>query len=78
MKTILQNWTFMRALRLVLGIAVLIQSIVQKDITIGALAGFLLFTTLANVGCCGAGGCSVNSKLFNKQQIQHDVLDEKK
>ncbi len=78
MKTILQNWTLMRAIRLILGIAVLIQAIVQKDLTIGVLAGFLLITTFANIGCCGTGGCSVNSQSFNKQQIKHDVLDEKK
>lgn len=53
MKAILNNWSIMRGLRLVLGIFALVQAFIQKDITLGLLAGFLLLTAIANIGCCG-------------------------
>ena len=35
MKEILNNWSIMRGLRLVIGVIALVQSIIQKDITLG-------------------------------------------
>ncbi len=67
MKTILQNWNFMRMLRLVLGIAILVQGIVARDavtIILGAAFGGM---TVANIGCCGAGGCAVNTRFTNNK-----------
>ncbi len=51
------NWTFFRVLRLLIGIAIIIQAVMAKD-TLFGFAG-LLFTVMAifNAGCCGAGGC---------------------
>ncbi len=52
------NWTFYRVLRLLIGIAIVVQAVMAKDSLLG-IAG-LLFTGMAifNVGCCGAGGCN--------------------
>lgn len=78
MKAILNNWSTMRGLRLVLGIAALVQAFIQKDITLGLLAGFLLLTAIANIGCCGSNGCAVNFKQNKKKEIIYEELDAKK
>ena len=79
MKAILNNWSIMRGLRLVIGIIALVQSIIQKDITLGIIAGFLLVTAIANVGCCGINGCAVNFNNRKKEkEILYEELDNKK
>ncbi len=54
---IFSNWTFYRVLRLLAGIAIIVQAVAAKD-TLFGIAG-VLFTGMAifNVGCCGAGAC---------------------
>ncbi len=63
----------MRGLRLVIAIIALVQAIIQKDVALGILAGFLLVTAAANVGCCGRHGCAVN---FNNQKKEKELLYE--
>ena len=52
----------MRFMRLAMGIAILVQAVIAKDIGF-AIAG-ILFTALPvfNIGCCGTAGCAVPSK----------------
>ena len=79
MKAKLNNWSVMRGLRLVIGIIALVQSIIQKDITLDVIAGFLLLTAIANVGCCGSNGCAVNFNNRKKErEILYEELDNKK
>ena len=79
MKAILNNWSVMRGLRLVIGVIALVQSIIQKEITLGVIAGFLLVTAIANVGCCGSNGCAVNFNNGKKEkEILYEELDNKK
>ena len=61
-QTILSNWTLMRFLRLAIGIAILVQAVIAKDILF-AFAG-ILFTALPvfNVGCCGINRCYTPAK----------------
>ncbi len=68
MKAILNNWSIMRVLRLVLGIAAWVPAFTQKDVMLGVLAAFLLLTAIANIGCCGANGCAVNFKQNKKEK----------
>lgn len=79
MKALLVGWNFMRILRLGFGVAILVQGIVNKDaltVIIGAAFGGM---ALANVGCCGANGCSVNyQKNANEKEIIYEELDNKK
>lgn len=71
MNTLFQNWTFMRRLRLLLGVVVLVQSIVTKDIVMGGMSAFLIATSVFNFGCCGSEGRDVNSnKSKNKNTIE--------
>ena len=59
---IFSNWNFMRVLRLGMGIAILVQAILAKEVLF-VIAG-LLFSGMAvlNIGCCGTGGCGVPTK----------------
>lgn len=61
-QTILNNWTFMRVFRLGIGIAIMVQAAMAKEVLFG-LAG-LLFTGMSvfNIGCCGTGGCYTPTK----------------
>lgn len=71
MKSIFNNWNVMRLLRLALGIFALVQAFFQKDIIVGLLAGFLLFTAIAYVGCCGSNGCGLN---FNNTKKKREAI----
>ncbi len=53
------GWNYMRWIRLILGILIAIQAIVQKDVLSGLLATFLLFQAGTNTGCCGDASCTV-------------------
>ena len=64
----------MRSLRLIIGLVAMVQAIVQKDAVIGVLSAFLLFTALANVGCCGAEGCALD---VNKNEKRRRTSNEK-
>lgn len=78
MKTLFNNWNVMRGIRLALGLVILVQAFIQRDMFIGLLAGFLLFTALANIGCCRANSCGVNLKKSNKKELAYEELDPKK
>ena len=68
----------MRGLRLVIGLIALVQSVLQKDITLGIIAGFLLLTAIANAGFCGSNGCAVNfSNCKKDKEIEYEELDNK-
>lgn len=75
MKMIFSNWSVMRWIRLVLGSIALVQAFMLGDSMLGLLGGFLLFTAIANVGCCGGGGCTINSKasMGNKKDEYEEV-----
>jgi hypothetical protein len=61
LKTLFSNWTFMRLLRLTLSIIIIVQAVSTHD-TVMSFAGILLLgMTIANIGCCGAGGCATAS-----------------
>lgn len=59
---IFSNWTLMRFLRLAMGIAILVQAVIAKDMLF-AFAG-IVFTAMPvfNVGCCGTAGCATPAK----------------
>lgn len=69
---LLQNWTFMRGLRLLLGVVVLIQSIIATDFLLGTMSLFLIAMAVFNFGCCGSNGCGVN---FNKNKSNKIIED---
>lgn len=67
-QTLFTNWNFMRWLRLAIGIYAGVQAIQMHDMFLGLLSGFLLFQSLTNTGCCGAGGCAVPKTRNNQSE----------
>ena len=73
MKNLLINWNLMRSLRLILGLIILVQGI-QAHETMYAIAGLLLSgMALANIGCCGPGGCGVPQRPINSKEPVKDI-----
>ncbi|HCL05000.1 MAG TPA: hypothetical protein DHW64_03105 [Chitinophagaceae bacterium] len=66
-KTIASNWHFMRVLRVVLSLAILVQSWYAKDGTTAVIGFMLLAMGLLNIGCCGPSGCY--TPLKNKKPV---------
>jgi hypothetical protein len=73
-QTILSNWTLMRFLRLAMGIAILVQAVMAKDMLF-AFAG-IIFTAMPvfNVGCCGTAGCAAPAP--KKQETTKEITYE--
>ena len=74
---ILANWNFMRFVRLALGIAIIVQSVMAKDWVMAVMG--ILFTSMPvfNIGCCATGGCSVpfnNNKEKTKDISYEEVV----
>jgi len=75
--TLLSNWTLLRFLRLVMGLAILVQAVMAKDILF-AFAG-IIFTAmpLFDMGCCGSAGCAApapKNKETSKEIIYEEVV----
>lgn len=62
------NWNYIRVIRLVLGIIVLIQAVYTT--TYLFLIPGILFTGMAlfNTSCCGSNGCAIPKSENEKQQ----------
>ena len=58
--TLLTNWNFMRVIRLVLSLVILVQSIHMHDPLFGMFGAFFLFQALSNTGCCASGNCATS------------------
>ena len=60
MERILKNWTFIRWIRLLMGLLIIIQSILITDLFFG-IAGLIFFLmALFNQGCCNLGNSCAN------------------
>ena len=67
LRTLLYGWNIMRVLRLGMGIFAIWQAFVTREWILGLAGAFLLYMALANVGCCGTGGCAVPPGRFRKR-----------
>jgi hypothetical protein len=66
----------MRALRLILGVIILVQGLEARE-WMYAFAGILLSgMAIANIGCCGVGGCNVPSRKTGKEFINKEITYE--
>lgn len=77
MQTILRGWSVMRVLRLGIGIMAIIQGYQQSSWPLAIAGFFVMILALANLGCCGTGGCTVNNKrsnINNKKEITYEEL----
>jgi len=75
-ETILQNWNFMRLLRLTLGIYIAVQAIETLSIFSGVVAVFFIFQAVTNTACCGSNGCAVPIKKSNPDKTEEVEFEE--
>lgn len=81
MRTVLTHWNAMRLLRLVLGIIVIVQGVNNGEALYWVLGGMLVLMALANAGCCGAGGCTVDTRrtlLEEEKEVVYEEVDRTK
>ncbi|MEP7239081.1 MAG: hypothetical protein ABI685_14475 [Ferruginibacter sp.] len=73
--TILKNWSIVRFLRLGMGIAILIQAVIARDILFAFLG--LIFTAMPvfNIGCCGTNGCYIPADK-NQDKTKEIIYEE--
>lgn len=73
-QAIFSNWTVMRFLRLAMGIAILVQAVMIKDILF--VLGGIIFTAMPvfNIGCCGMAGCAAPAP--KKQKTAKEIIYE--
>jgi hypothetical protein len=57
-----QKWSFMRLLRLGLGIYIAVQALETQSIFSGVVAIFFIFQSVTNTACCGSNDCAVPTK----------------
>jgi hypothetical protein len=74
--TLLTGWTFLRILRLGMGILFAIQAIQFREALAGFVSVFFLFQAITNTGCCGASGCEAPAFEARKKEGIDDVVFE--
>ncbi len=73
---LLSNWNLIRVLRLIMGIAIVVQAIMVKDLLFGAIGLLLTALPLFNLGCCTTGYCapSVPEQVPNDKEIAYEEV----
>ncbi|MBC5841786.1 hypothetical protein H8R23_10250 [Flavobacterium sp. F-380] len=62
LKILFTNWNFMRAIRLILGVYIIIQSFQTQQYLMIILGVVFTVMALFSVGCCGNNACAIPSK----------------
>ncbi|MFD1629824.1 hypothetical protein [Pseudopedobacter beijingensis] len=78
MKNYLSKWNFMRIIRLVLGIVIIVQGIQAQQWMLVALGGLFTLMPLFNIGCCGTAGCSINYSSRKNTKTEDITYEEVK
>jgi hypothetical protein len=77
MKALTSNWHIMRIIRLILAIAIMVQSWYMKDTTTAVFSIVLLATAAFNIGCCGGpASCSTNFSASKKSSEKNTEYEE--
>ncbi len=76
MNAFLSNWNFFRLLRLILGIMMLVQAIMLKDVLLGIAASIFSIMALSNTGCCGVNTCCQSSTPTSKESSKEITYEE--
>lgn len=75
MKGYFRKWSFMRLLRLVLGVFIVFQGI-ESGMWLFVFAGaFYAVMALLNFGCCGTSGCTP-TRYKNTKHIEEEIRYE--
>lgn len=59
----LENWSFLRAARLLMGLLVVGQGYNMHDSFILVMGALLGSMALFNIGCCATGACGINTPI---------------
>ncbi len=73
---LLHHWTFMRGLRLVLGIIAIVQWFTTYDVLIGIAGMVLLIQAMFNLGCCSTGTCAPTRDTKSTGQTTETIIYE--
>jgi hypothetical protein len=73
---LLTNWNFMRVLRLLAGIVLLVSAFMHRDTLVGAFGLFFMSQGVFNFNTCGMGGCYTNSCATYKPKDSNLEKDE--
>jgi len=72
---IFTNWHLMRVIKLGLSVWLLVIAVESKDIAMGVLALFFLFTAITGTGCCGPQGCNVPNRNYHRNETTN-IIDK--
>ena len=75
---LLSGWNFMRWLRLIMGVYLLVNAWLSKDWMAGFFGAFFTFQAVTNTGCCGASGCAVPAPSGKRNTTQEVEFEEVK
>jgi hypothetical protein len=71
-----QKWSFMRLLRLGLGIYIAVQAFETQSIFSGLVAIFFIFQAITNTACCGSNDCAVPTKKNHSDRSEKVKFEE--
>jgi len=75
-QVLLSNWNLIRVVRLIMGVAIVVQAIMVKDILFGAMGLLLTALPLFNLGCCTTGYCAppVPKQVSDDKEIAYEEV----
>ncbi len=76
MNSILTGWNIMRALRLVIGIVIVVQGIQANEWMLVVMGGLFSLMPLFNVGCCATGNCAVPNRPARRKESEEIEYEE--
>ena len=65
MQNIIKNWSFVRLLRLVMGIVLVVEAVKSGMWFLVAVGVVFVAMPLLNIGCCATGNCAVPTHHLN-------------
>ena len=73
--SILTGWSFVRTLRLVIGVSALAAYFSEHESFMGLLGLIVIAQAVFNVGCCGVNECSTKKIQHNSKEISSDKTE---
>lgn len=70
--TLRHGWNAARAIRVGIGLAVLVLAAIQHDKIMLFFGGWLTLMPLLNLSCCGSGGCDIDHSKTRTKSIDND------
>jgi hypothetical protein len=62
-KQVSRHWHFMRFIRLLLGVYIIVQAIADRNLLVGLLGVAFSSMAILNAGCCGSSSCTPTKKI---------------